>query len=736
MKHNFKTPHLLLALAFTVGVISLTPAGGGEFSKASLTRGLLAEENTTTDSTYTEPTNTTAQPADNYNQQPMQPYNDYGTSGGGGGGNGCAPGTTCDNSGGGMSNPTPSDKDCQFDKRDAHRMYNEISQLIKRKTKEGADTTDLNSLLTTVSAAKTKLESCTSLTWEELQTVRQTLMGDGGSGGANATLSQYRCWDDYVRQTKDYERMKKDFEKTKKDLEKMNGGDMSNEINAQVKRMNKMLELNTKKLSLMKDNNCNIWNGYSDAQMEFEDLNWEMDELRIEMDEFWPKFEQVRNTAWAEQMFTQVETDIAKGKEDYANMTPEMQKKFDTVAQVATDLVAKGRACLSAGDVQCVKEVQMKIEELGRKANQVFGGPKVDFEQMGFDKSMNTKFEQVMGDKGFGEATQIVKYLIELDPTILDKIMDPSMADKIFKVMGKMPEKMRTEYMSGQSELKDTLEEAIEAAPQLNAYKNDILGANLMGNTLTEAVTVLKDVRDGSVQATEFIQNLEQYKTESRSQEVELGVSKFGDATSDTWYYDAAHDDTLNISGKTINGEQVFDPSGQTTFAEMLKVIDEATGIGQSNGTSYGAAQGHWSAGYYGAVEDKGITFMNPDQKITRGEMARMIVEITGLPMQDVQSPFTDLSGNKYESYIKTLYANGVMNGNPDGTVKPNDSINRAEAFTLVKNMIDNLGLMAVDVQAIQAIQTTSVEVKTEETNKVDNKVKNTSDELFDMMEW
>jgi hypothetical protein len=772
MKYNFKTPHLLLALALAVGIVSLTPAGGGEFTKARI---LLGEETTNTGSNYTEPAtgstanptvnvecnsttgancgSTTTQPQNNYNQQnyptdstQTQPYNNYNTSGSGGG---CAPGTTCNYNGGGesggMQNPTPSDTDCQFDKRDAHRMYNEINQLIKRKTKAGEDTTELNSLLTTVTDAKTKLESCSSLTWEELQAVRQTLMGDMGSGGVNATLSQYRCWDDYARQTKDYERMKTDFERTKKDLESMPAGELSDEVDAQIERMDQMLELTLKMLSLMKDNDCNIYNGYSDAQMEMEDLRWEMDDLRIAMDEFWPKFEQIRNTAWAEQMFTQVETDIAKGKEDYANMTPEMQKKFDTVAQVATDLVTKGRACLSSGDVQCVKEVQMRLEELGRKANQIFGGPDVDFEQMGFDKSMNTKFEQVMGDRGFGEATEIVKYLIELDPTILDKIMDPAMADKIFKVMGKMPEKMRAEYMTGQSELKDTLDEAITTAPQLNAYKNDILGANLMGDALTEAVATLEDVRDGSVQATEFIQNLEQYKTESRSQEVELGVSKFEDATSDTWYYDAAHDDALNISGKTVNGQQVFDPSGQTTFAEMLKVIDEATGVGQSGGTSYGAAQNHWSAGYYGSVEGRGVTFMNPDQRITRGEMARMIVEITGIPMQDVQTPFVDLAGNKYESYIKTLYANGVMNGNPDGTVKPNDSINRAEAFTLVKNMIDNLGLMAVDVQAIQEIETMPVEVNEVNYVKEDqsggsydngNGVQDTSDELYDMMDW
>ena len=187
--------------------------------------------------------------------------------------------------------------------------------------------------------------------------------------------------------------MKKDFERTKKDLGSMPAGDMSDEVDAQIERMDKMLELTLKMLSLMEDNDCNIWNGYSDAKMGFEDLNWEMDDLRIEMDEFWPKFEQIRNTAWAEQMFSQVEKDIAYAKEnEYANMTPAMQEKFNTLSQVATDLVTKGRACLTAGNIQCVKENQMRLEELGRKAIQIFGRSNVDFEQMGFDKNMNTKF--------------------------------------------------------------------------------------------------------------------------------------------------------------------------------------------------------------------------------------------------------------------------------------------------------------------------------------------------------
>lgn len=799
MKHNFRTPHLLLALALAVGIISLSPASGGDFSKASLTKGLLVEETTSSGTS-----NATVQPnvpcdsttgancgpatTDNYNQQPVETYEykddgNYnpqpteqpqwdGTSTSGGGQGGCAPGTICDykggesggGEGGGMNmGANPSDKDCQFDKRDARRMYNEINQLIKRKTKAKVDTADLNLILTIVSEAKTKLESCSTMTWDELQAVRQTLMGDMGSGGVNATLSIYRCWDDYARQTKDYERMKIDFDRTKKDLESMPAGDMSDDVDAQIERIDKMPELTLKMLSLMKDNNCNIYNGYSDAQTEMEDLRWEMDDLRIEMDEFWPKFEQIRNTAWAGQMFDQVEKDIANAKEtEYAQMPPVMQEKFDVLSKVGLDLVAKGRACLASGNVQCLKETQMRLEELGRKANQIFGGPEVDFEKIGLGKDMGGKFQEITKNDNFGEASEMLQYILSIDPTILDKITerDPAIANKMLKIMSRMPEeKKRVEYASQQNELAETLYEAITTAPQLEIYKEEILNSNLVGDVLTEAITTLEDVRDGAVQATEFIENIPQLIVENKTEAYNEGISNFKDVSLGDWYDETAHYKALNITGKTINGEQMFDPSGQTTFAEMLKVINEATGIGKGNGTtSYGPAQNDWSAGYFGAVEGKDVTFMNPDEKITRGQMARMIAEITDLPMRDVQTPFVDLAGNKYESYIKTLYANGVMNGNPDGTVKPNDSINRAEAFTLVKNMIDNLGLMAVDVKAIQEIETMKIDVDMDvkmdmdngnyikedqggggsynDNGNHDNGVKDTSDEMYDMMDW
>ena len=754
MKHNFRTPHLLLALALAVGIVSLVPASGGSFSQASLTRGLLAEETTSSENTV-QPENTVpatnvpcdsttganCEPAttDNYNQQPMQPkpmdptqtqpqqpqpmqpMDNGGMSGGGGG---CAQGTICDNNGGGMNGgmnmgTNPSEKDCQFDVRDAKRMYNEISHWIKRKTKEGADISRLTEILAIVEGAKTKLESCSSLTWDELSSVRQSLMGEMGQGGVNMEINQLRCWDDYARQLKDNDRMKKDSERTKTDLENMSVGDMADEVDAQMERMDRMLELNEQILSLMKDNDCNIWNNSdSTVQFDMENKRYEMDELRMEMDDFWPKLEEIRTKGWAGQMFDQVEKDIANAKEtEYANMPPAMQEKFNAVSQVALNLVSEGRKCLSSGDMECVKDKQWRLEQLGRKADQIFGKQEVDFEKMGFDKSMNTKFEQVAGDGNYGEEIQMIKSLIESDPTLIDKIMerDPKMANKILKMMGKMSGENQSKYLSQQGELKDTLDEAIATAPQLKTYKDEILSANFMGDGLTEMNTTLEDIRDGKeqFQSTEFVQTMDQLKTTSRNQEVELGVSKFQDATTDTWYHDVTEDDA--ISGKMINGQATFDPSGQTTYAEMLKVIAEATGIGQSDGdTSYGAAQNHWSKGYFKAVEGRGVTFINPDQTITRGEMARLVVEITGIPMQDVQTPFVDLAGNKYESYIKTLYANGVVNGNPDGTVKPNDSINRAEAFTLVKNMIDNLGLMAVDVKSIQEIETMKMDMDTD----------------------
>ena len=80
-----------------------------------------------------------------------------------------------------------------------------------------------------------------------------------------------------------------------------------------------------------------------------------------------------------------------------------------------------------------------------------------------------------------------------------------------------------------------------------------------------------------------------------------------------------------------------------------------------------------------------------PDNLINRAEFAKIVLlmhttmkvatPIEGAPMP----PFSDIeNGAWYEPYIRAAYENAVLSGYPDGTFRPNDTINFAEAAKIV----------------------------------------------------
>lgn len=753
---NSKMAQAMLAAVLAVGIFTLTPALGNSTQKSGMSN-LMAEENSTSSggqsgNTYVTPAtsnqnnwcvktetgteckdqqmNTQWGPTtggeggggqggqydqgDQYNQydqggdqygqqgdQGDQNYGQYDQSGGQGGGQ--------------IPSTNPSTKDCGADARDAKRMVNEIEHLVKSQSKTGADTSSLTTALTEAQSISEKLQTCETLTWDELNQYRERLMGPNG---IQSQLGVFRCWEDYNRQQKDYDRMKKDMERTEthlKEASDMADSSMQKKIKDQLSRLSKMLELKQEIMSLMKDSDCKIWSGQDqDSQSEMEDLRYELDDLSMEAENFWQEFEQVSDTIWATKMFDEVEKEIAKAYEtEYKNLPKPMQEKMDSIISVVKELVAKGRQCQKDNNAECVKEVQKRLEEVSRTAGQAFGSPD-DYKDLGMGDQANKNLKEVFKDQNFGEASEVINYLLSIDPSLVDKISDPTMANKMFKILGRVPENMKGEYMTQAGEIESLYTEIVMTNRQIETYKNDILGHPFIGQAQKALVSDLTDLRDGKITVAELVSRLEGYRNQSKKAEVETGIAKFEDATSDQWYYDAANDENFNIQGKSIGGKQVFDASGKTTFAEMLKVMSEALGFGKQEGaSSYGPAIGHWAEGYYKAVEGKGITLMEPGHKITRGEMARLMVEVMGLQAEESETPFQDLQGNQYAKYIGPLYQYGVISGDSGGvSVRPNDTVNRAEAFTMAKNAVDKLQFATVN--------STQMEDYTKDLDKID----------------
>jgi hypothetical protein len=99
---------------------------------------------------------------------------------------------------------------------------------------------------------------------------------------------------------------------------------------------------------------------------------------------------------------------------------------------------------------------------------------------------------------------------------------------------------------------------------------------------------------------------------------------------------------------------------------------------------------GHWAASYIEDLRLKGMVngtstgIFSPNLRITRGELAKMVVLLFGFefPTSVSADPFRDVDSNMwYAPYIDFLKNGGIMSGYSDGTFRPNNAVSRAEAL-------------------------------------------------------
>lgn len=107
-----------------------------------------------------------------------------------------------------------------------------------------------------------------------------------------------------------------------------------------------------------------------------------------------------------------------------------------------------------------------------------------------------------------------------------------------------------------------------------------------------------------------------------------------------------------------------------------------------------------WAADYIEALTAQGIfngykdgTF-KPNQTITRAELATVIARYLGIAREKnlnhyiCMSGFTDTEGNWAAQTIEELFRYCVITGYEDGTFKPDKSVARAEAITMINRML------------------------------------------------
>ena len=137
-----------------------------------------------------------------------------------------------------------------------------------------------------------------------------------------------------------------------------------------------------------------------------------------------------------------------------------------------------------------------------------------------------------------------------------------------------------------------------------------------------------------------------------------------------------------------------------TIFARLFADYNEDNLI--SKDTSFkDVGENEWFTKYISRCEDENIIFgyegyFRPSDNITRAEFAAICVRFfenrSGSTVKPVDIAFTDFDSSHwaYET-IRKAYSNGYVAGYPDGTLRADNTITRAEAVTIVNRMLERV---------------------------------------------
>ncbi|WP_198162637.1 S-layer homology domain-containing protein [Halobacillus mangrovi] len=145
-----------------------------------------------------------------------------------------------------------------------------------------------------------------------------------------------------------------------------------------------------------------------------------------------------------------------------------------------------------------------------------------------------------------------------------------------------------------------------------------------------------------------------------------------------------------------MNGypDGTFGLNKRITRAEAAAVLARELELYPQKSDFRDVSQSHWAYEYIGAMENAGIlsgykdgTF-RPNAYLSREEMAALLVKAYFLEGRS-RVQFSDVSPSRWSyPYIQNLVANEIVNGYPDGTFKPMESIKRGEFAAMMARLL------------------------------------------------
>ena len=139
-------------------------------------------------------------------------------------------------------------------------------------------------------------------------------------------------------------------------------------------------------------------------------------------------------------------------------------------------------------------------------------------------------------------------------------------------------------------------------------------------------------------------------------------------------------------------------PTANVTRAEVATIFfrlmtdDARAKYDTKTSTFSDVANGAWYTRAIATLANAGIIngdpagTYRPGDAITRAEMAAIIARFGDL--KEGGKTFSDISGHWAAKYIELAASNGWINGNPDGTFKPDNNITRAETVAMINRVL------------------------------------------------
>ena len=171
----------------------------------------------------------------------------------------------------------------------------------------------------------------------------------------------------------------------------------------------------------------------------------------------------------------------------------------------------------------------------------------------------------------------------------------------------------------------------------------------------------------------------------------------FPDVDTSHWAY--KYIDELSNDG-IINGydDGTYKPAGTVKRSEFLKLVIAACLPNDIDPDEIPTSFNHWSAPFvwvaeqYGVLEEGEYTLDNIEEPITRLEMVRIVsnadifLKENAVEDKRIEQDFLDVAEISNEDYALLCHAvnRGLIKGYDDFTFKPENTMSRAEAATMI----------------------------------------------------